>query len=147
MLVIVVHLIFLSSQNCWLLSCASSFGALLELVGCSCALQLFELLKIGCYCVFHLFGLWLKLLVIVVHFISLGVFEIVVCCCVHQMSKLLVFLVAKLSFFFNLLSYLLTFLFYNPTCYIYLLCHLNMGDAQISKVVIIACFVFIIKLL
>jgi len=63
------------------------------------------------------------------------------------MSELLAFLTTKLSFFFNLLNYLLTFFYNNPTCCIYLLCHLNMGDAQISKVVIISCFFFIIKLL
>jgi hypothetical protein len=109
-------------------------------------LQLFELLKIGCYCALHLFELWLKLLVIDVHFISLGVLEIVVCCHVRQMSELLAFLATKLSFFFQFLNLFANFFFNNPTCCIYLLCHLNMGDAQISKVVIISCFVFIIKL-
>jgi hypothetical protein len=128
------------------LSCASSFGAPPELVGCSCALQLFELLKIGCYCALHLFELWLKSLVIDVHFISLGVLEIVVYCHVRQMSELLTFLAAKLSFFQSL-NLFANFFFNNPICCIYLLCHLNMGDAQISKVVIISCFVFIIKLL
>jgi hypothetical protein len=137
LLVVVVHFISSSSQSCWLLLCASSLGAPPKVVGCSYAFTFLSSWRLVIIvCLTSLSFSWSCWLLLCTSFFGSSWNCCLLPCPLNV--RAFYFLSCETKFFFNFLSCLLTFFLYNPTCCIYLLCHLNMGDAQINKVVIIS---------